>query len=76
MTTKVKELKELALLLSPEEREILAQEILHSLDNTSLTDIDKAWIEEAEKRYEVYKNGKRKTIPYKQVLENIRKEIE
>ena len=76
MTAKIRELKEQALLLTPEEREILVQEILNSLDNASLTEVDKAWIEEAEKRYEEYKKGKRKTIPYKKVLENIRKVIE
>ena len=76
MTAKIKELKEQALLLTPEEREILAQEILHSLADESLTDIDKVWINEAEKRYTLYKKGKRMTIPYKKVLEKIRKEIE
>ena len=76
MTARVIELKEQALLLSPQEREILAEEILHSLGNEDLNDVDSAWIEEAEKRYKAYQSGKRKTIPYKKVLENIRSEIE
>jgi putative addiction module component (TIGR02574 family) len=66
MNTRVKELKEQALLLSPGEREQLAGEILHSLDSEQLTDIDKAWIAEAEKRYTEYKSGKRNPYYWEQ----------
>ena len=74
MTIQIKKLKDQALLLSPEEREILAEEILHSLDNELLSNIDKAWIEEAEKRYDNYKSGKTRAIPFNEVKRNIRKE--
>jgi putative addiction module component (TIGR02574 family) len=63
------------MLLSPEEKEILAEEILHSLDNDPINEIDSAWIEEAEKRYENYKKGKTKAAALNEVLEKIKKEI-
>ncbi|MEA1969297.1 MAG: addiction module protein [Thermodesulfobacteriota bacterium] len=57
-----------ALSLSTQERAFLADRLLSSLDENNLTDIDAAWIAEAERRYEEYKQGKRPGIPSNQVF--------
>lgn len=57
-----------ALSLPAQERAFLADRLLSSLGENTLTDIDAAWIAEAERRYEEYKQGKRPGIPAKQVF--------
>ena len=54
--------------LSHQERAFLADRLLSSLDGAAVNDVDAAWIEEAERRYQEYKNGKRKGIPAEQVF--------
>lgn len=56
-------LAEKALSLSPVERIQLVETILVSLDKPD-TSIDKIWIEEAEKRYLAYKQGKLKATSW------------
>jgi putative addiction module component (TIGR02574 family) len=48
--------------LSSQERAYLADRLLSSLEGEEFTDIDSAWIVEAEHRYEEYKEGKRPGI--------------
>ena len=57
-----------ALSLSTQERAFLADRLLSSLGENNLTDIDAAWIAEAERRYEEYKQGKRPGISADQVF--------
>lgn len=51
------QLKQEALTWSEEDREWLAEELLLSLDHSSPDEIEKAWIDEAEKRMESVRNG-------------------
>ncbi len=51
-----------ALGLSLQERAFLADRLLSSLDGDALTDVDAAWVAEAERRYQDYKEGKRPGI--------------
>jgi putative addiction module component (TIGR02574 family) len=48
-----------ALNLTSQERAFLVDRLLSSLGEDVLTDIDSAWIEEAERRYQEYQEGKR-----------------
>lgn len=57
-----------ALNLSNQERAFLADRLLSSLDENVLTDIDAAWIAEAEHRYQEYRKGKRPGIVAKKVF--------
>lgn len=55
--------------LSRQERAFLADRLLSSLDgDNALSDVDIAWITEAERRYNEYKDGKRKGIPAEKVF--------
>jgi putative addiction module component (TIGR02574 family) len=57
-----KEIIENALKLSPPEKLIVIESILKSLDEPD-AEIEKIWIEEAEKRLKAYRKGKLKGIP-------------
>jgi putative addiction module component (TIGR02574 family) len=54
--------------LSRQERAFLADRLLSSLDGDALTDIDAAWVTEAEHRYREYKEGKRPGIQAQEVF--------
>ncbi len=64
-----------ALLLPPEAREMLAARLLHSLGNAPLNDIDGAWIQEAERRYQNFRLGRTRGISGDHVFDEIRREL-
>ena len=51
-----------ALSLSQDERAFLADRLLNSLSGEALSDVDAAWVQEAERRYVEYQQGKRQPI--------------
>ncbi len=62
------EILEQALKLRPEERFIVVEGLLKSLDVPDQK-VDDIWAEEAEKRLEAYREGKLKGIPMEEVFE-------
>ena len=54
--------------LSRQERAFLADRLLSSLDGQELNDIDAAWLDEVERRYQEYKKGKRPGIAAQEVF--------
>ena len=64
-----------ALKLSREERETLATNLLHSLRETEANEIDAAWVEEAERRFDELSSGKAKGIPGDNFFADIRREL-
>ena len=62
-----KEILEQAMKLKPEERFLLIEGVIKSLDETDKK-IDSIWIEEAEKRLKAYKNGKLEGVPMEKVF--------
>lgn len=56
-----------ALKLNPAERFDLVDQVLHSLDKPD-QEIDRIWLEEAEKRLAAYRAGKVKGIPAEEIL--------
>ncbi|MDI6793870.1 MAG: addiction module protein [bacterium] len=75
MSPQLKEVENQALLLPVTDREILVQVLVHSLDNAPLTDIDEAWIQEAEKRYRDFKDGTTQGIPGDRIFADLRREL-
>lgn len=51
-----------------QERAFLADRLLSSLDGEVLSDVDAAWIAEAEHRYQEYKEGKRQGVAAEDVF--------
>jgi putative addiction module component (TIGR02574 family) len=72
MTSKAIKLANEALHLSPNDRAILADSLLVSLDQPD-PKIDALWKTEVEKRLRDYKSGKIKAVPLSKVLGNYRK---
>jgi len=71
---KPKELIAEAISLPVEERAIVVDSILRSL-NSPEDDIDRQWIAEAERRLEEVRTGRVKAIPGDQVFAQIRKRL-
>lgn len=61
-------LLEKALRLKPRDRFMLIEELIHSLDQPD-KEIDKAWVEEAERRLAAHREGRTRGIPLKEVFE-------
>ncbi len=68
----IDELKAEALRLTPEERAELASELLVSLDDLSASEIERLWLEEAERRDAALDNGSAKAIPADEVFSSAR----
>lgn len=62
-----KDLIDSAMKLSPAERFELIEELLHSLDQPD-PDIDRVWVEEADRRLAAYRAGKVTGIPAQDVI--------
>jgi len=75
MTALMREIEKQAKLLSVEERELLAERLLATVSDAPLTDIDTLWLEESERRFCLWKEGRTKGIDAKSALEDIRREL-
>ena len=68
MTAKVKSLAKTAVLLPPEDRTYLAEQLLASLDQA---DLEEQWTAEAKRRRDEVRSGRVKAIPAEQVYRRI-----
>jgi putative addiction module component (TIGR02574 family) len=75
MPSKIQEIENEILLLSPEERAILAEHIIRSLDSEEDPDVERLWIAEADRRYTEYKEGKTQARPAALVLKETRAKL-
>ena len=75
MSLSLKKIEEEALRLSDEERALLAEHLITTLDTGEDLNAEKAWIAEAEKRYEAYKEGKLKSKLAEEVFEEAFKKL-
>jgi putative addiction module component (TIGR02574 family) len=66
------ELETEALRLDPKSRALLAERLLGSLDALSEAEIEKLWLDEAERREQEWDAGKVEGIPADQVLRELR----
>ena len=72
----IEKIKDDLLHLSYNERAFLAEQLLDSLDEEKDPDVEKFWIEEVERRYKEYKEGKVKLIPAEEVFDEVRSQLE
>ena len=72
MSDLARKFMEEALLLPREDRAELVEQLLQSLNIPSQEEINRLWIEEAEKRVREYEEGKIKSLDGEQVLREIR----
>jgi putative addiction module component (TIGR02574 family) len=62
-----KDILEMAMKLKPEERFLIIEGLIRSLDEPDKT-IDQIWADEAEKRLKAYRDGKLQTIPVDEIF--------
>ena len=68
MATTIEQIEHDLLKLPKQERAFLADRLLSSLDGEVLSEIDAAWVAEAEHRFEEYKSGKRQVVSAEDVF--------
>jgi len=72
MTKPARELESKALRLPRRERARLAQRLISSLDSEPDANVDKLWLQEAERRLGELKSGKAAGIPAEKVIRKAR----
>ena len=75
MSRAIDEIENEVLNLPLKERAILVEHLIVSLDKGEDVDAEELWLQEAEKRYEKYKEGKTTSRPLEQVLQDIKSKI-
>jgi putative addiction module component (TIGR02574 family) len=76
MPSRIEEIKEEILKLPSNERAQLAEHLIRSLDKEEDPEAERLWIEEAERRYQEYKQGKVKAKPVDAVFKEARLKLE
>ena len=71
-----KKLLEAALALTPEERALLAHDLIYSLDGHSDADAEAAWIDEIERRARELADGTVAPVDWNDVRERIRQRLQ
>jgi putative addiction module component (TIGR02574 family) len=71
-TNSYKEIMGAAMTLSPDEREMLAEDLIASLDAEDQETIDRLWAEEAERRNKEIEDGIVRAIPGEEVMRRLR----
>jgi hypothetical protein len=68
----IDELKREAMRLAPTERASLAHELLVSLDDLTESDVERLWLEEAERRRKLVESGETRLVPMDEVFARAR----
>ena len=75
MPRKLSDVEQDALQLPLQERAILVERLLATLDAGEDTDVEELWLQEAEKRYAEYRAGRTESRPAEQVMEEARQRL-
>jgi putative addiction module component (TIGR02574 family) len=75
MSKSVAELEREARHLPVHDRALLAQHLIASIDPGEDVDAEAAWLEEAERRYQAYRQGKLTAKPADQVLRDAKSRL-
>ena len=75
VTSRVSEILERARMLSTEERGLLIDRLVESLDGPAEAGVEAAWDEEIKRRVDDIRSGRVKTIPGEQVLRELAEEF-
>jgi len=75
MTALLERIESEAKALSWEDRERLVQDLIAGLESRPVSDIDQAWIDEAERRYDEMISGHVEGIPAEQALREVREQL-
>jgi putative addiction module component (TIGR02574 family) len=75
MSKSVAQLEQEARHLPIQDRALLAQHLIASIDPGEDIDAEAAWLEEAERRYQAYRQGKLTAKPSDQVFQEVKSQL-
>jgi putative addiction module component (TIGR02574 family) len=64
-----------AIRLPVKDREALAGRLMRSLKREPLTQVEEAWVKEAERRFPAWRRGKRTGVPVDRAFKQVRKDL-
>lgn len=64
-----------AVRLPVKDREVLAERLMRSVKHQPLTQVEEAWVEEAERRFAAWRRGTRTGVPVERAFKQIRKDL-
>ena len=71
MSRTFQEIERDAVHLPAKDREILAERLMRSLKHEPLTEVDEAWVKEAERRFSAWRRGSRVGVPQERAFKRI-----
>ena len=75
MSPELLEIERKAIHLPIKEREILAERLIQSIEGVPLTEVEEAWVKEAERRFKTWRRGERKGVSARCAFRQIRKDL-
>ena len=75
MSPKLLEIQRKAAGLPVKDREVLAERLMRSVSRAPLTQVEEAWVKEAERRFSSWWRGEREGIPAEKAFKQIRKDL-
>jgi putative addiction module component (TIGR02574 family) len=75
MSPKLLEIEGEAIRLPVKDREALAERLMRSVKRQPLTQVEEAWVTEAERRFSAWRRGKRAGVPINLAFKQIRKDL-
>ena len=76
MARKLSEIESEAMQLSRQERAVLVERLLTTLDVGEDVDAEELWLQEAERRYQEYRDGRLASKAAEQVFEDAKKRLQ
>jgi putative addiction module component (TIGR02574 family) len=64
-----------AVRLPVKDREVLAERLMRSVQREPLTQVEEAWVKEAERRFSAWRRGTRTGVPVERAFKQIRKDL-
>lgn len=64
-----------AVRLPLKDREVLVERLIRSLRRAPLSQVEEAWVREAERRFSAWRRGEREGVPVEQAFKQIRKDL-
>jgi putative addiction module component (TIGR02574 family) len=75
MSPKLLEIQRKTVGLPVKDREMLAERLMRSVNRAPLTQVEEAWVKEAERRFSAWRRGEREGIPVEKAFKQIRKDL-
>lgn len=64
-----------AVRLPLKDREVLVERLIRSLRRAPLSQVEEAWVREAERRFSAWRRGEREGVPVERAFKQIRKDL-